>query len=163
MLTEKSISKVESSTHGGKPSEFKPPYILKYGRPDSEPRTIKVSSTVYPLGGVAIGGSGHHHVDIREEENYILREDDGKIVWARPWDDWENDPYGILYILQGRNSLSYQFTSKDDVVIWANAVLANWGALDNPKYKIVWELDDDDPNADSMMANYLRKRKKDND
>ena len=144
------------SRFGGELSEYPKPWRLQYGEVWSERRPIKIYSNVYPVYGYSIGGNGHHHVDIKEEDNAIWNVENGEGSWGRPW-RWDEDSE-MRETLKGRWDINPDLYTKKDVVKWAVGVLREWGVLGDKNYKIEWDLDDDDPNARPEVGESLRKR-----
>jgi hypothetical protein len=142
---------------GGELSEYPKPWRLLFGEAWSEPREIKVYSHVWPVFGVSLGANGHHHVDIREEDNLIWVEENGKGIWGRPW-KWDEDKE-MRAALKGRWDFNSDLISKREVVKWAVGVLREWGVLRNKNYKIVWDLDEDDPDAVAETATDAMRRR----
>lgn len=140
--------------YGGELSEFPEPWKLQYGEIWSEPRPIKIYSHVFGTSGYSLGGNGHHHVDIKEEDNSIWIEAEG--CWGKPW-RW-NEHREMLRTIKGRYDINTDLFRKKDVVKWAISILKEWGVLGNKKYKITWDLDDDDPLANIILAREMRKR-----
>lgn len=146
--------------YGGQLSEYPKPWILKFGRPESERREVKIYSNVW---GMRELGNGHHHATIEEEGNLILtkNDDDKTYSWGRPW-RWDEDDE-MRSALQGRKEFNDDFIRKKDVVKWAITILREWVVIGNKSYKIVWDLCDDDPMAleikkEETVSDLLRKR-----
>jgi len=149
---------ITGERYGGKLSEHPKPWILKFGRKDSERRQVKIHSNVW---GIMELGNGHHHVTIEEEGNLILcKNDDGKTyLWGKPW-HWEDDTE-MYQSLKGRRDFNDDFTRKRDVIKWAVDILKEWGVIGNKTYKIDWDLCDDDPmttQKDETVSDLIRKR-----
>lgn len=146
--------------YGGHKVDYTKPYVLRFGGTDSERRQIEVKSTVWETLGSfnGIGGGGHHHVDIKEEDNYILLRDNtsNKLWWSQPW-GWYDDEE-LRSLLKGRSDFNTELFTKKDVVKWAVEVLRTWGVLGDKRYKIVWVLDNDDPNANPELSKLMRRR-----
>lgn len=142
--------------YGGELSEYPKPWKLQYGEAWSDRRPIKIHSHVWGIGGYSLGGNGHHHADINEEDNSIWVEDDGGGCWGRPW-RWNEDKE-FRQALKGRWDSNVDLVHKKDVVKWAISVLREWGVLGDKEYKITWDLDEDDPLANVILAEEMRKR-----
>ena len=140
--------------YGGKLSEYPKPWILKFGRPESEQREVKIYSNVW---GVMQLGNGHHHATITEEDNLILTQDGEKLMWGQPW-GWQ-DAKEMYDTLKGRTADNSDLIRKKDVVKWACEILTEWGVIKNKQYKIRWDLCDDDPMAKpETVTERLRRR-----
>lgn len=147
--------------YGGHLSEYPKPWQLKYGEVWSEPRELKVHSHVWGTSGYSLGGNGHHHAEIREDDNLIWVDEGDRGLWGQPW-GWKENPE-MHQVLKGRYEINVDFIRKKDVIRWAVSILKEWRVLGNKQYKITWDLDDDDPLADVILAREMRKRAERND
>ena len=130
------------------------PWKFWYDNPQNR-REVKVYSHVWLYGQ---GGNGHQHVDIKEEDNMVWdrRENEWCIpIWTKAESPcWEE----YCHLIKGRMKLNTDFIKTKDVVKWAVSVLREWGVLGNKRYKIVWDLDEEDPLAVEILARQMRKR-----
>lgn len=136
---------------GGKPEEYPKPWILLYGTNGFAKRPINIKSTVWAIGEM---GNGHHHADIREEDNRIWVDSDGEGCWGQPWGYRALEEFEEL---RGRWDMNCEFVKRDDVIKWAKSILEQWGITEET-YEVIWEVDEDDPLASSVLASEMRKR-----
>lgn len=157
--------------HGGHFKDYPKPYKLRFDGSGNEKRDIKIASRVW---GVQDMGNGHHHAHITEENNAILL-DTNQINKVLNWKDHNGDwcePYRVDYgeplyeeyesLIHGRRDDNGDYIKADDVKKWAEGVLKEWGVTDIT-HTIRWDLDDDDPLADVILAREMRKRNIRND
>lgn len=140
---------------GGKLESIPKPWRFELYPLGEGVRRIKIYSNVWDIQRM---GNGHQHVDITEEDNLVW--DTNENDWRNPtWTDHES-PYFQEYfdLIKGRTDMNTGFIRKKDVVKWVVKVLIEWGVIGNKHYKIEWDLDDDDPLADVILAREMRKR-----
>lgn len=160
---------------GGKLSNVPKPWKFYFFDANQRPRQIEITSRVWRRFGFAIGANGHHHCDIKEENNMVW----DVTLLNDPYQSNKNDLWRMTGVssnnfssseynlhktyIAGRSTTNIDFIRKKDVVKWAVGVLQSWGVLKDKRYKIIWDLDDDDSYADETLAREMRKRAERND
>ena len=163
---------------GGDLCNVPKPWKFYFFDANPRPREIKIKSHVYGVYGYSLGGNGHHHCDIDEEDNMVwdisLLDDpftsNKNDLWRQPW-RWPSDKNMKNHelvelhktLVQGRRESNNDFVTKKKVIKWAVGILKEWGVLKNPNYKVTWDLDDDDPSANEERGRLMRKRAMDRD
>lgn len=133
-------------------------------------RHIEIKSIVFTVHGYAIGANGHHHCDIREEDNMVWDisllnnsyQSNKEDLWRKPGlnlNHFTHEDFELQHkYIDGRKAMNTNLFTKRDVVKWAVSILREWDVLKNKRYKITWDLDEDDPYANPGLARFMRKR-----
>ena len=154
------MAKATSHTLGGYFADIPKPWRFRCYPQGTERRHIEIKSVVWPSTNF---GNGHHHVTIREENNSIYDSHggypDGHATWREPWIvDYGKPDYDVYAtLIKGRTAHNGDSIRQADVRTWAEGTLAQWGVT-SEHYTIEWDLDDDDPNANVILAREMRKR-----